>query len=124
MKKAIEIKDLSYSYPDGTPALAGLTLDVYEGEPLGVIGPNGAGKTTLLFHMNGILQSDSGISVVGLSMCRDNLKRIRSKVGFVFHGSTFTWKAFRNPAASNAQPHHDAPSRSADRIGSGAPLST
>ena len=33
---------------DGATVIDGLTLEVEEGEWLGVIGPNGAGKTTLL----------------------------------------------------------------------------
>jgi ABC-type Mn2+/Zn2+ transport system ATPase subunit len=38
--------DLSVGY-DGTPALEGVTFDVFPGDRVGVIGPNGGGKTTL-----------------------------------------------------------------------------
>lgn len=83
-KKVIEIKNLNYSYPDGTKALCSINLDVFEGESVGIIGPNGAGKTTLLLHLNGILRGDSLMRVWGLDMEDKNLVRIRKKVGLVF----------------------------------------
>jgi branched-chain amino acid transport system ATP-binding protein len=38
----------------------GLSLDVEEGEILGVLGPNGAGKTTLFNLIAGTVRPDSG----------------------------------------------------------------
>lgn len=85
MDKIVEIKNLSYTYPDGTPALDGVTLDVMEGESVGIIGPNGAGKSTLLLHLNGILQSKNGaIKVLGMPLINRNLRKIRSKACLVF----------------------------------------
>lgn len=85
MDKVVEIKNLSYTYPDGTPALDGVTLDIMEGESVGIIGPNGAGKSTLLLHLNGILQSKNGaIKVLGMPLINRNLRKIRSKACLVF----------------------------------------
>jgi len=84
MRKIIEIKELSYSYPDGTVALKDINLDVFEGETLGIIGPNGAGKSTFLLHLNGLLRGKSHIKVADLEVNNRNLKKIRSKVGIVF----------------------------------------
>ena len=83
-EKAIEIKGLHYSYPDGVAALRAVDIDIYEGESIGVIGPNGAGKSTLLLHLNGILRGQGTVKVFGLEMKDENLKKIRSKVGLVF----------------------------------------
>ncbi len=83
-KKAIEIKDLSFSYPDGTDVLFGVTLDVFEGEFLGIIGPNGAGKSTLLLHLNGILRGSGRIKIFDADIKDKNLPEIRRKVGLVF----------------------------------------
>jgi branched-chain amino acid transport system ATP-binding protein len=47
MKKAIEIKNLNFRY-DGRNVLSDISLDVFEGEIVGLFGHNGAGKTTLL----------------------------------------------------------------------------
>jgi len=84
MKKVIEIKGLSYSYPDGVIALKNVNLDVFEDETIGLIGPNGAGKSTLLLHLNGILKGKGQIRILDLDVNEKNLKTIRSNVGMVF----------------------------------------
>ena len=43
----IRIEDAHLTYGD-SPALAGLTFDLFAGELLGLLGPNGAGKTTII----------------------------------------------------------------------------
>jgi cobalt/nickel transport system ATP-binding protein len=84
MMDAIEISDLSFNYPDGRPALAGINLRVSPGESVGIIGPNGAGKTTFLLHLNGILTGRGNISILGMRMEKGNLRAIRRRVGLVF----------------------------------------
>ncbi|MDJ0270274.1 MAG: ABC transporter ATP-binding protein [Aigarchaeota archaeon] len=44
----------------GNVAVNSMSLEVNEGEIVGIIGPNGSGKTTLLNLINGIIQLDSG----------------------------------------------------------------
>lgn len=84
VKRVIEIKNLSYVYPDGTAALKDICLDIFEGESLGVIGPNGAGKSTLLLHLNGILRGDSQVKVLDSVVSDRTLALIRRNVGLVF----------------------------------------
>ena len=55
----LSLKDLSRSFGALTVADA-ISLDVPEGQALGVIGPNGAGKTSLFNLITGTLSSDSG----------------------------------------------------------------
>jgi cobalt/nickel transport system ATP-binding protein len=83
---AIEIRNLSYAYHDGTRALRGVDLSVQPGEAVGLIGPNGAGKSTLLLHLNGSLgrPEDGLVRVLGLSVDRANLRQVRRRVGLVF----------------------------------------
>jgi cobalt/nickel transport system ATP-binding protein len=84
LQKVIEIQHLSYHYPDGTPALQGVNLEVCEHESIAVLGPNGAGKSTLLYHLNGTLMGEGRVTVLGLSVEKKNLKEIRRRVGLVF----------------------------------------
>lgn len=59
MSRLLEARGLSKRF-GGLSALAGLDLDLEEGEILGVIGPNGAGKTTLFSLLAGAMSPTSG----------------------------------------------------------------
>jgi len=56
----LEMRDIVKIYPDGTKALKGVTIKVYEGEILGLLGENGAGKTTLMKILFGMLKPTRG----------------------------------------------------------------
>jgi cobalt/nickel transport system ATP-binding protein len=84
LDKAIEIKNLSYIYPDGHQALEDINIAVGPGETVALIGPNGAGKSTLLLHLNGIIRTDGAVRILGVTLDDKNLKWVRSKVGLVF----------------------------------------
>ena len=80
---AIDIQDLSYTYPDGTHGLHGVSLAIPEGRSVALVGPNGAGKSTLLLHLNGILNGHGHVSVLGRRVHED-LQTTRQLVGIVF----------------------------------------
>lgn len=84
MKLAVEVEQLSYAYPDGTPGLAGVSVHVAEGETLGLIGPNGAGKSTLLLHLNGILSGGGEVRIFGESPADLSVHDAARQVGLVF----------------------------------------
>jgi ABC-2 type transport system ATP-binding protein len=53
-------------------ALAGVSLDIGEGDFFGLLGPNGAGKTTLISALAGLVRPDSGVlKVMGHDVVRD-----------------------------------------------------
>jgi ABC-2 type transport system ATP-binding protein len=69
-------------YP-GTIAVAGLDLDVAEGEIFGFVGPNGAGKTTTLRILATLLKPTAGeAEVAGISV-RRNPDAVRRVLGFM-----------------------------------------
>jgi ABC-2 type transport system ATP-binding protein len=82
MPYLLRTADLSLVYPDGTTALAGLTVDVPRGS-VGLVGANGAGKTTLFRLMLGLLFPTGGaIEVVGRPVALDPIG-IRSRLGYM-----------------------------------------
>lgn len=83
----MEIDNVSFSYPEGTSALKGITLKLYKGKTTALLGGNGAGKSTLFLHMNGILKPSQGqIRLDGqpVSYTKEGLMGLRRKVGLVF----------------------------------------
>jgi branched-chain amino acid transport system ATP-binding protein len=58
----LEATDISKRF-GGILALARLSLEVDEGEAVGLVGPNGAGKTTLFNCLLGLLRPDTGTVV-------------------------------------------------------------
>ncbi len=53
-------------------ALAGVSLQIGEGEFFGLLGPNGAGKTTLISSLAGLVRPDAGrLSVLGHDVVSD-----------------------------------------------------
>ena len=51
------------------PLFEDLSLEVLDGERVGLIGPNGAGKSTLLAIMAGLERADSGVRAVARDLC-------------------------------------------------------
>ncbi len=80
----IEVRNLSFSYPDGTEALRNISLEIGKGEKVAIVGPNGSGKSTLLLHFNGILRGKGEVRILGKVINKDSLKKIRREVGLVF----------------------------------------
>jgi len=80
----IQIRNRSFTYPDGRQALFDISLQVAAGERVGIVGNNGAGKSTLLLQLNGILRGTGSVQVAGLTLDDRTVRAIRAKVGLVF----------------------------------------
>ncbi len=64
-KHVIELRDVSFAYPDQPPLLADVDLLLGPGDRLGVVGANGAGKSTLLGLIAGELVPAAGEVRIG-----------------------------------------------------------
>jgi putative ABC transport system ATP-binding protein len=88
----IRARGLGKTYRKGgedVPVLAGLDLDVAEGEFVAFMGPSGSGKTTLLNLLGGLDRPSAGsIEVAGQEITRLSRRRLAAwraaHVGFVF----------------------------------------
>ena len=85
----IRLSDLSFSYDSARPVLRGLSLELQEGERVGIIGANGCGKTTLLHLIVGLSKPQAGrIEVFGESRVHEkDFHAVRRKVGLLFQDS-------------------------------------
>ena len=88
---SIKIEHVSHLYGEGEAfekkALDDVTLEIPDGQFLGVIGHTGSGKSTLIQHLNGLLKATSGtIYYNNEDIYQENydMKKLRSKVGLVF----------------------------------------
>ncbi len=88
----IALREVHKVYRQGAndvAALAGVSLDVADGEFVSIMGPSGSGKSTLLHLMGGLDQPSAGDVVIGetsIARMTDDEVTIfrRRKIGFVF----------------------------------------
>jgi energy-coupling factor transport system ATP-binding protein len=81
----IEIKNLSYTYPDGPPALKNVSLSICEGEFIAIMGRNASGKTTLAKHLNGLLKPTKGsVRITGIDTTSTTTAELARVVGYLF----------------------------------------
>ncbi len=91
MSIALELKNVSVIYGEGTPfrrvALNNINATFKKGEITGIIGHTGSGKSTLASLTNGLLKATEGeVLLYGKSIWEKpkEMKKIRSRVGLVF----------------------------------------
>ena len=84
----LQISDLTKTYPTGDTALSDVTLEVPEGQIMGLIGPSGAGKSTLIRCINRLVEPSAGkIRLGDIDVARighRELRRQRRRIGMIF----------------------------------------
>ena len=80
----ITLDGVSFSYPNGTPALHDVTLDISAGETVALVGPSGAGKSTVLNLIPRFYDVDEGrVCIDGLDVREAMIESVRDAVALV-----------------------------------------
>ena len=81
---SIVLSDVRKQYPDGTVAVAGLSLEVPAGELVVLIGPSGCGKSTVLRMINRLIEPTAGqILLDGEDITAASAVTLRRRIGYV-----------------------------------------
>jgi len=89
MEPVLRLRGVGFDY-GSTPVLRNLSLEVRQGELLGILGPNGSGKSTLLGLMDGILKPQQGdVEVQGVPLRNLGRGAIARKVAMVAQENQF-----------------------------------
>ena len=88
---ALKVEKLNYKYSPGTAyerhALKDISLEIPDGQFIGLIGHTGSGKSTLTQHLNGLIRGTSGAIYDNGKNIYDedyHMKDLRSRVGLAF----------------------------------------
>ena len=88
---SIELRNVTYKYSTGTAyemvALDNISLQIPDGQFIGIIGHTGSGKSTLIQHFNGLIRPTSGqVLFDGEDIWgeKSDRRHLRSQVGLVF----------------------------------------
>ena len=103
----ISLRDVSFSYPDGTQVLSGINLDIPRGSTVAIVGASGAGKSTLADLVPRFYDVCSGsIKIDGVDIRSIAIRDLRSLLGIVsqdpvlFNDTVFGNIAFGNENAT------------------------
>ena len=88
---SIRLENINYKYSPGTAyerhALKDISLEIPQGQFVGIIGHTGSGKSTLIQHMNGLMKATEGhlyFEDEDIYAPKYDMKKLRSQVGLVF----------------------------------------
>ncbi|MEP3892087.1 MAG: ABC transporter ATP-binding protein [Hellea sp.] len=94
----VALKDVRYSYADGTQALSGITLDARPGETIALVGPSGGGKSTIINLIPRLYDVSEGqVTIDGMDVKHMTLSSLRGAMALVSQDVTL----FNDTIAAN-----------------------
>jgi ATP-binding cassette subfamily B protein len=106
----IDVKDLSFAYPQGGSVFNGITLSIQAGETVALVGPSGAGKSTFATLLLRFYDPQQGeIRIDGQDICKVSIQSLRRHVAVVWQESFWMDDSLRanlqlaRPEATDAQ---------------------
>lgn len=107
IKGKIEIKDVSFDYPNGTSALKEVSMTIEPNQTTALVGLSGAGKSTVINLLDKFYAPTSGqILLDGVDLREYDTKELRKHIGLVlqknhiFQGSIVENIRYGNPNAT------------------------
>lgn len=107
---SIEVKDLSYRYGDGEPAIfEHVSLSIKAGESIAIVGPSGCGKSTLLKTLGGLAPQKSGFILLdGVDVRQLGLTAYRKHIAYVLQeDKLFAGSLLDNISSFDVNPEHE-----------------
>ena len=108
--EGVRFEGVHFAYPDSSPALIDINLELAVGEFVAIVGPTGAGKTTLAHLVPALIAPTSGrVLIDGIDAATIDLHSLRGQVSYVFQEHFLLSESIRenlllaNPEASAAQ---------------------
>ena len=105
-----EMKNVDFTYPNGTKALHNVSLKIQKGEKTALVGLSGAGKSTIVNLLDKFYVPDSGtITLDGVDLQEYDTTFLRENIGLVlqknhiFDGSIEENIKYGNPKANHAE---------------------
>jgi len=81
---AVALEGVRFTYPNGTPALHALDLEVPAGETIALVGPSGAGKSTVLNLIPRFYDVDGGsVRIDGTDIREATIESVRDAIALV-----------------------------------------
>lgn len=101
----VELRNVSFSYATGRPALHDITIRIPAGSRIAIVGSSGAGKSTLAALIARFYDPDSGwVSIDGRDVRDCSLSWLREQVGFLLQDTVL----FSGTVAANISYASDA----------------
>ncbi|WP_321323599.1 ABC transporter ATP-binding protein [uncultured Parasphingorhabdus sp.] len=84
LDRQLAFKNVSFRYTDGSPTLSKVSIEINQGEHIGISGITGSGKSTFLDLVSGLLVPDEGqISVDGVPLRDENIGAWQASIAHV-----------------------------------------
>jgi len=81
--KKFEIKKVNFKYNKNIDVLKNISLEINNGEKIGIIGPSGSGKSTLINLILGLLKPSDGQILVNKNDIYQNLNYWHNLIGYI-----------------------------------------
>lgn len=80
----VELRDVSFDYPDGTPALSGVSMVAEPGQTTALVGPSGGGKSTVMNLIPRLFDPTSGAVLIdGVPLTDVTVDSVRAAIALV-----------------------------------------